>query len=215
MLYIKSFVFNSFQENTYILYDESGECLIIDAGCNNPAEEAKLTGFIRDHHLKPVRLVNTHGHIDHILGAPFVGKEYGLKLELHEGDQHLIRIAPGYAGMWGLQFDTSPELDLQITHQEYLAFGKSRLQIFHVPGHSKGSIAIYSSASGFVLTGDVLFKGSIGRTDLPGGDYDELMESIHTRLLTLPANTIVYAGHGPASTIGEELRTNPFILESL
>ncbi len=213
MIKVHRLVFNDFQENTYVLSAENGECIIVDAGCYSEDEQQVLVDFLKDNKLKPVRMINTHGHIDHILGAAFVCEEYGLKLELHEEDVPLVKNAPSYGSVWGFVVNKLPELDTAITNMEEVTLAENTLKLMHVPGHSKGSIAIYSEEDKFVLVGDVLFKGSIGRTDLPGGDYDILMKSIGTKLIVLDEETVVYSGHGPASSIGMEKRSNPFITD--
>ena len=215
MIKIEKFVFNSFQENTFVLYNEANECIIVDAGCYTPDEEQHLTSYIENNNLNPVRLINTHGHVDHVLGVEFLSKKYDLPLELHTDDKHLAETAQSYGTVFG--FDATPISTIETALEDGMEinFGESSLTLFHVPGHSPGSIALFAPAEKFVVVGDVLFNGSIGRTDLPGGDYDTLMESILTKLLPLGDDVTVYSGHGPESSIGYEKISNPFIIEHI
>jgi glyoxylase-like metal-dependent hydrolase (beta-lactamase superfamily II) len=211
MIQIKIFVFNSFQENTYILYDETGEAVIIDAGCQNQNEIAALNNFIVSQKLKPVQLLGTHGHIDHILGNRILKDTYQITYRAHEGDQFLIENASAQGSMFGLEVKKPPLPDSFLADSELIHFGNSELEVIHLPGHSPGGVGFYCKAQGFIVVGDVLFSNSIGRTDLPGGDFDQLINCIKSRLLVLPENTIVYPGHGPQTTIGVEKRNNPFL----
>jgi len=211
MIQIKIFVFNSFQENTIILYDETGEAVIIDAGCQNEDEIAALNNFIMSQKLKPVQLLGTHGHIDHILGNGHLKDQYQMDYRAHEGDQFLIENATQQGSMFGLDIKKPPLPDSFLIDSELIHFGNSELEVIHLPGHSPGGVGFYCKAQGFIVVGDVLFSHSIGRTDLPGGDYEQLINSITSRLLILPEKTIVYPGHGPQTTIGEEKRNNPFL----
>jgi glyoxylase-like metal-dependent hydrolase (beta-lactamase superfamily II) len=208
---IKSFVFNPVQENTYVIWDESKECAIVDAGCLNEKEFETLDSFIRTNSLKPIKLLNTHGHFDHIFGVEACRKAYGLKWEAHNGDNPLILNAPAQAAMFGLSIEKIKTPDIELAEGDILSFGNTVLSIIHVPGHSQGSICFYNEKDKIIITGDVLFRGSIGRTDLPGGDYDTLISGIKNKLLKLPSETSVFPGHGPSSTIGDENSTNPFL----
>jgi hydroxyacylglutathione hydrolase len=210
-LKVQTFVFNPVQENTYVLWDETRECVIIDAGCFNQREFEKLDGFIRSKNFIPTKLINTHGHFDHIFGIERCRKAYGLKWEAHPDDYLLIGNAPSQGAIFGFQIQPIllPEVELQEGDQ--ISFGNSILKVFHVPGHSPGSICFYNETSKIVITGDVLFNGSIGRTDLPGGNYHSLITSIKTKLLVLPDDVVVYPGHGPATTIGDEKVRNPYL----
>ena len=212
MITIKTFVFNSFQENTYVLSDESGKCVIIDAGCNSDLEFDKLVKYISSNKLVPEKLLLTHGHVDHVLGVAKVCDYYKIETEAHEQELKLIKAAPEYGVVFGFNATPVPDISRFLEEGISINFGKSKLDVFHVPGHSRGSVALYSEADKFVITGDVLFKGSIGRTDLPGGDYDAIMKSISTKLLTLPDDTYVFPGHGPSTTIGIEKKSNPFLI---
>lgn len=211
MITIKRFPFNPFQMNTYVLSDETGECAIIDAGMDGPAEEEELTTYISENGLKPVLLVNTHTHIDHILGNSFAAKNYDLKLLAHKDSVSFIERAAGQAQMFGMQMSETKSIDKFIGEGETLDFGNSSLQIFLTPGHADGSLCFYSAKDKFVITGDVLFNQSIGRTDLPTGNYDLLQKSIWEKLFTLPDETVAYPGHGPETTIGYEKLHNPFV----
>jgi len=212
---VKSFTFSPFAENTYVLYDSTGECAIVDPGCYGRAEEKQLTDFIEAKKLTPVRLINTHCHIDHIFGIPFVSKKYDLSLEIHEGETVVLKFADQMGMMYGTPVDKMPEPGLFLNEGDVVKFGNTELEVLFTPGHSPASICFYHRASQQLISGDVLFKDSIGRTDLPGGDYETLMQSIFTRLLVLDDEGKVYAGHMEPTTIGDERRRNPFIHEYL
>ena len=213
MIKVEKFVFNSFQENTYLLFDETKECIIIDAGCYDTFEKERIVKFIDDNNLKLVKLVITHGHVDHVLGLEYLSKKYNLTIEMHEEDIKLLKNVESYGGLYGFEVEGPKNISANLIDGGSISFGNSRLNILHVPGHSPGSIALHSPIDNFVIVGDVLFKGSIGRTDLPGGDYDILMNSIGSKLMTLDENTMVYSGHMGETTIGIEKRSNPFITE--
>lgn len=209
---IARFTFNSFMENTYVLYDDTGECVIVDPGCFDREEQDELEKFITNGKLQPVRLLLTHCHIDHVLGNTFVYERYGLRPHIHPEDEFLLRAIPSYAAGFGLQVPPSPEPLITFAEGGTIQFGNSLLKLIHAPGHSPGSVCFYHKESGNLISGDVLFEGSIGRTDLPGGNYDTLMHSIINKLLQLPADTVVHPGHGPETSIGFEKGNNPFIL---
>ncbi|MEY4594702.1 MAG: hypothetical protein RIQ47_1112 [Bacteroidota bacterium] len=211
MITIKSFVFNPFEENTYVVSDDTGECIVVDPGCYAPAEQTKLADYISKNNLKPVMLINTHAHLDHILGNAFVASRWNLSPVLHADDLQLLRAAPLYGDMWGIRPEASPDPERFLQEGDVVHFGNTTLQVLFVPGHCPGHIALYSESEQVVFSGDVLFKGSIGRTDLPGGNLDVLLESIHRKMLTLPEDTKVYSGHGPATTIRQERMSNPFL----
>ncbi|NUO01897.1 MAG: MBL fold metallo-hydrolase [Saprospiraceae bacterium] len=205
--------FNPFQENTYIIYDETKECVLIDPGCSNAAERKELERSIEELGLNPVRLLNTHCHIDHVLGNAFAAKHYQLPLEIHEREIPVLDSLMQTAYYFGVTIEEpSPAPGRFIEEDEVISFGQTRLEVLFTPGHSPGSISFYCRESRFIIAGDVLFQGSIGRTDLPGGDYDILINSIKTQLLKLEDNVKVYPGHGPATTIGGERRSNPFLV---
>jgi glyoxylase-like metal-dependent hydrolase (beta-lactamase superfamily II) len=211
MIKIKRFVFNSFEENTYLLYDETQECIIIDAGCSDINEEKEINNFIEKNKLVPRRLLNTHGHIDHILGNNFFGKQYSLFTELHQADEFLVSNIRTYAMTFGISFNEIPRIKSFLDENSVIKFGNSELTCLFVPGHTPDSLAFYNKKQNFVFTGDVLFNGSIGRTDLPGGSYDAIINSIKTKLLVLDGQTVVYSGHGEQTTIEHEKNTNPFL----
>lgn len=211
MIRIKVFTFNPFKENTYILHDNTNECVIIDPGCYTPAEEIELSGYIRDNNLKPMALLNTHTHIDHILGNNFVTLNYGLKPQIHRAGEVFLESAPDYGTMFGLRVSELALPEKYLEDREIFRFGNSSLEVLYTPGHVDGSVCLVNHENRFVITGDVLFNGSIGRTDLPTGDFSRLEESIKEKLYTLPADYFVHPGHGPATTIGEEKTGNPFV----
>jgi hydroxyacylglutathione hydrolase len=209
MISIKKFVFNSFEVNTYILSDETNECVIIDPACYDDRERKTLTDFIEKNALKPVRLLITHCHIDHVLGASFVSEKYSLSTEIHKDGLPLLGNLKGYGMMFGLTVENILKPDTFIEENQIIKFGNSSLKAFYTPGHANGSLVFYSE-EGFVIVGDVLFYGSVGRTDLPSGNQDLLIKNIKNKLFVLPNNTKVYCGHGPETTIGFEKENNPF-----
>ncbi|MBX2967461.1 MAG: MBL fold metallo-hydrolase [Cyclobacteriaceae bacterium] len=210
MLQIKHFEFNPFQENTYILYDETGECIVFDPGCSTKQEEQHLHTFIIDNKLSVKKLVNTHCHIDHVLGNAFVKRTFGVELFIHPLEEPLLRAVKTYASNYGFPHYEETLPDKFLTENDTLTFGNQNLKILFVPGHSPGHLAFYDEETLSLIGGDVLFYNSIGRTDLPGGDYDTLINSIHQKIFGLPDEVTVYCGHGPVTKIGYEKRTNPF-----
>lgn len=210
---IHSFVFGFFQENTYILWDDTKECVIIDPGNTNAYEDKLLFQFIENNHLKPVRLLLTHGHIDHIAGNDAVYSKYKLLPEVHREDLFLIQSHLLTAQMYGIPCTPSPLPESFLKDGDVIHFGKSVLHCIHTPGHSPGSITFYSPENHFAIAGDVLFYESIGRTDLPKGDFETLKNSIQKKLYTLDDNTVIYPGHGPSTTIGYEKKNNMFVRE--
>jgi hydroxyacylglutathione hydrolase len=211
MITVKSFVFNPFQENTYVLYDQTGECIIVDAGCYNAHEQHELDNFIRNKNLKPVRQIITHGHVDHVVGVGYVLEKYGLEPESHPDDVELVSRAVEQGIMFGFKISQPPVLKKFLTPKDTVTFGQSSLSVLLVPGHSPGSIALYCKADQFVIVGDVLFRDTIGRTDLPGGSYEQLVDSINNEIIPLGDDTTVYCGHGPSTTIGFERKNNAFL----
>jgi glyoxylase-like metal-dependent hydrolase (beta-lactamase superfamily II) len=207
---IFKFVFSPIEVNTYILVDESGDCAIIDCGCYDKQEFGKLEDFIKNNRINPVLLLNTHCHLDHIFGNRFVLEKYGLKTFSCELDEMNRKDAVRHAMLFGLTMENPPEPAGFISDNQIVSFGTTELVALHVPGHTSGSLAFYSEKNGCVFTGDALFAGSIGRTDLQGGDYNTLIESIKCKLFVLPPSTVVYSGHGDETTIGKELKSNPF-----
>ncbi|MFT4969322.1 MAG: hydroxyacylglutathione hydrolase [Chitinophagales bacterium] len=210
MIHVASFTFNPFQENTYVLYDETKECIIIDPGCYSDNERKQLKAFIQKNELTPVRLINTHCHLDHICGNAFVAKEYNLVLEAHEGEKVVLDASVDHGRMYGFVFEPSPSISSYLKEGEQITFGNSELDILYTPGHSPASITFYSKEDGLAIVGDVLFFMSIGRSDLPGGDHETLLRSIREQLFTLPDETLVYNGHGQKTSIGFEKQNNPF-----
>jgi hydroxyacylglutathione hydrolase len=211
MLTVKSFTFNPVEENTYVLYNEKKQCCIIDPGCYFENEKAELKSFIEKTDLEPVLLLNTHCHLDHVFGNKFVAETWELELHIHEKEKKMLELAPASGQMWQLPFDNYEGELIFLKEGEKVKWGADELDIFFTPGHSPGSICFYDEREEFVIAGDVLFNGSIGRTDLPGGDFDTLMNSIQTQIFTLPDSTKVYPGHGPMTTVGFEKMNNPFV----
>lgn len=210
MIKIKTFVFNAFQENTFLLFDETKECIIIDAGCNEEVEFIQIDEFIKDNKLKLKSIVNTHCHIDHIMGNAYLVDKYKVSSIAHKEDLPLIERSKDMAAAFGFEVQEPPVPDTFVNEGDEIKFGNTVLNIKHVPGHSPGSIALYNELEKFVIVGDVLFAGGIGRTDLPGGDYDTLITSIKEKLFTLDSDVVAYPGHGESTTIGKEMESNPF-----
>lgn len=213
MLSVHKFTFNPIQENTYVLHAENGDCCIIDPGCYFDEERNELVRFIQSKKLKPVYLLNTHCHLDHVFGNKFVSDTWQLPLYLHETEKMVLSFAPKSADMYGLPFENYNGEMKWLNPGDIIKIGDSELKVLFTPGHSPGSVSFYNEKDGYVISGDVLFSGSIGRTDLPGGDYDQLERSIKTELYTLPDETKVYSGHGGGTSIGFEKRNNPFVRE--
>ena len=211
MLTVKAFSFNPVQENTYILYNEKKQCCIIDPGCYFPEEEHKLKSFIDQNALKPVLLLNTHCHLDHVFGNKFVHDKWGLILHIHEREKLVLEMAPATGELWQLPFENYEGKLVFIPEDSTINIGDDELEIRFTPGHSPGHVCFYDEAEGFAVSGDVLFNGSIGRTDLPGGDFDTLISSIQTQLFMMPDETKIYSGHGPMTTVGLEKMNNPFV----
>ncbi|BDS15190.1 MBL fold metallo-hydrolase [Aureispira anguillae] len=215
MAQVHFFTFSPFSENTYIIYDETKECIIIDPGCYTAEERKTLSNFITEHELTPVRLINTHCHLDHVFGNRYVAETYQLPLEIHEGELPVLESVPVVCQMYGIpnvQQSPDPDPNKFIQAGDLIQFGNTELSVLFTPGHSPASVSFYCSNDNFIIGGDVLFQGSIGRTDLPGGDMNTLMQSIFDHFLTLPDSTIVYSGHGNPTTVGAEKASNPFIL---
>jgi hydroxyacylglutathione hydrolase len=204
-------VFSPIQVNTYVLADQSGDCAIIDCGCYDRNEFSSLVDLIESKNLYPVLLLNTHCHLDHIFGNRFLYEKYKLSPWSNELEEPNRKNAVNHALLFGLSMESPPEPAGFITDKQKIIFGDTTLLALHVPGHTAGSIAFYSQPDGCVFTGDALFAGSIGRTDLPGGNFDTLLKSIRNQLLTLPGQTIVYSGHGPDTTIEREITTNQYL----
>jgi hydroxyacylglutathione hydrolase len=213
MLRIVSFTFNAFSENTYLLIDEATRATaIVDPGAYSPAEQQTLRTYIEQEKLDVQFLLNTHAHIDHVLGNAFVLKQFpNISFLLHALDLPTLRAVGTYAGPYGFPAYEDAEPTGELTAGQVIKLGESELQVRFAPGHAPGHVVLYDAAGGQLVGGDVLFKSSIGRTDLPGGDHATLIQSIHRELLTLPDATVVYPGHGPSTTIGAERQSNPFL----
>jgi hydroxyacylglutathione hydrolase len=211
MLSIKIFPFNAFQVNTYVLYDSTGECAIIDAACYDRAEEEQLKDFIDKNNLKPVLLLNTHCHIDHILGNNFISKTYNLKPQVHADGMFFLESATEYGRTFGFEIGKPVLPEEYLTDGQIIRFGDQRMIVLEAPGHAAGSVCFYHPEEKLVIVGDVLFHNSIGRTDLPSGNYDELIKSINQKLMVMEDDVKVYTGHGKDTTIGYERKTNPFL----
>ena len=207
---IKSLEINPFAENTYVLYDETRECVIIDPGCSNRDEENELFDFISNENLRVVSLLNTHCHIDHVLGNWAVKNRYGVNLFIHKLDEVVLKAVKVYALNYGIPQYQEADVDGHLNEGEKVSFGNQSLDILFVPGHAPGHVAFYHSKEKILIGGDVLFLNSIGRTDLPGGHHQTLINSIHQKLFPLPDDVVVYPGHGPTTTIGYEKKNNPF-----
>lgn len=211
MLTIKSFEFSPVQENTYVLSDEKDACCIIDPGCYFGNERAELQEYIEQQGLRPEILLNTHCHLDHVFGNKFVYDTWALPLHLHEKEQAVLESAPEWGLRWGLPFENYRGELIFLREGQRVTLGTTALKVLFLPGHSPGSIGFYNEAERFLIGGDVLFRGSIGRTDLPGGDLNTLMHSIREQLWVLPDEVVVYPGHGEPTTIGWEKKHNPFL----
>jgi hydroxyacylglutathione hydrolase len=211
MLKIKSFVFSPIQENTYLLYDEFNNCAIIDPGCYFDAEKEQLVGFIKKNGLEPKMLLNTHCHLDHVFGNKHIAETFGLVAQIHEKEKPVLEFAPASGLMWDMPFDNYTGEFIFLKEGDKINIGEDELDVIEAPGHSPGHICFYSPKQNFLIGGDVLFTRSIGRTDLPGGNHAQLIKNIKEKLFVLPDATVVYSGHGPVTTIGEEKRENPYL----
>ena len=209
---IKIFTFNQFFENTFIISDSTNECIIIDPGCYDKNEKQILQDYILSNNLVPTRLINTHCHIDHILGNNYVSKTWDLELEIHHKDIDLLKNSKNIADLYGfVNYENSPITNKFLVEGDIIEFGKSNLEVLFTPGHAPGHISLYSKNENFIISGDVLFNNSIGRTDLPGGNYSTLIDTIKSKILCLDDSTVVYCGHGPSTTVGKERINNPFL----
>ncbi|RYE24152.1 MAG: MBL fold metallo-hydrolase [Sphingobacteriales bacterium] len=211
MLYIQPFTFNPFQENTYLIINDKKQCWIVDPGMYDSTETNHLLNYIEERGLQPQAIINTHAHIDHILGINALKDKFNIQFGLHEKDMPVLNNALQSAAMFGFNLGKAPTADFFIKEGEPLKLGDDELEVRFAPGHSPGSIVFYSKEGKWLIGGDVLFNGSIGRTDLPGGNFDTLINSIRTQLFTLPEETLVLSGHGPSTTIGKEQTSNPFL----
>ena len=211
MITIKPLVFNSFQVNTYLIRNERGDCLVIDPAFYSPEEIDTFDNYITSNNINVIGQLNTHCHVDHVLGVHHMESRYHCPIRAHSSESKLLNNAPLMGEFFGFKVEPHPGIDHPIADDESIRIGVDSLQAILVPGHSPGSLAFYSREGGYVITGDALFRRSIGRTDLPGGDYGTLIQSIQSRLLILPPETVVYPGHGDPTTIGEEAVYNPFL----
>ncbi len=211
MFYIKSFTFSPIQENTYVLYNDSKECIIIDPGCYFDEEKDTIKNFIYQKQLVPKFLLNTHCHLDHVFGNKFIAEEYNLNLKTHPLEKGMLELAPTSGLMYNLPFDNYSGEIIPLVEGDVVKLGEDELKVIEAPGHSPGSICFYCEKQGFLIGGDVLFQNSIGRTDLPGGSHNQLINNIKEKLLILPKNVVVYSGHGPETTIGHEMENNPYL----
>jgi hydroxyacylglutathione hydrolase len=211
MLTIKSFVFSPVQENTYVVYNEDLHAIIFDPGCYFEEEKTTLAKFIDVNKLQPKQLINTHCHLDHVFGNKWVAEKFGLELYLHPNEEKVLSFATKSGDMYGLPFENYNGPLHYLNEGETVHLGNDVLKILFAPGHSPGSICFYCEKQKFVIGGDVLFRESIGRTDLPGGNHATLIDSIKDKLFTLPDDVVIYSGHGSTTTIGHEKTHNPFL----
>jgi hydroxyacylglutathione hydrolase len=211
MINLKNFIFNELEVNTIVLHDESGACLIVDPGCKNPVQQQIFEKYITENNLHPECIVLTHGHFDHVAGIAWAATEFSCPILMHRDDLFLLRDSVQHAALFGIKVEAPPMPDRYLGEGDHLKLGTTDIKILHVPGHSPGSICLYMPSDNLLICGDVLFKGSIGRTDLLRGDYDLLIRGIKEKLMTLPRETEVWPGHGPSTTLGAEYDTNPFL----
>ena len=208
---IQKFTFNLFSENTYIVSDDKKVSAIFDPGMSNDAERNQVEQYLSDNGLELKYLVNTHCHIDHILGNQFIADKYGLKLMSNEKESQTLGFADASAQMWNVPFGGSPEIEIMLNEGDVLEVGTDKWQIFEVPGHSVGHLIFVNRNHKTIIAGDTLFQGSIGRTDLPGGNHEQLLKNIKEKMFSLPDDLVVYCGHGPETTIGEEKQNNHWL----
>jgi glyoxylase-like metal-dependent hydrolase (beta-lactamase superfamily II) len=211
MMHVEKFIVNPLQENSFVISDETGECIFVDPGFFYPEEHDEIKEYIAENQLKPTQIANTHCHFDHIMGVEFVRNEYNISFSAHNGDAFWIERATDQGHMFGFEVKPVRPIDSFLNENEQVKFGNSVFEIIHIPGHSPGHVVFYNKKNGILIAGDVLFYGSIGRTDLPGGNYETLISNIKNKLFKLPDETKVYTGHGPETTIGFEKSTNPFL----
>ena len=209
---IQKFIFNDFQENTLVISDDKKNCVVVDPGCYYPEERQELESYISQNDLTPLALLNTHCHIDHILGNAWFVDRYNVPFYMHEADLVTLNAVPSYAPMYGfVGFEPSPQPTNLVNHGDVLVFSDMKFEVLYGPGHAPGHVAFYSKEHSVVINGDILFKGSFGRFDLPNGDLPTLKKTITERMFGLPDETVVYCGHGPETTIGAERYTNPIL----
>jgi len=213
---VHKFIFNDFRVITYLVIDEeTSETVIIDPGCNKDSERKRLQHYVDVHGLKPKYVVNTHAHMDHICGNKYVVSEYDIPLIAHKKELENYSHSKDFVGIYGFEFEESPLPDEYLKEGDEIVFGSSKLHIIETPGHTAGSISLLSPEKEIIFSGDIIFQGSIGRTDLPGGDLDTLINTLKEKILTLPGDTIIFAGHGYETTVAEEMKNNPFIKDIL
>lgn len=216
MIKIANLTFNPFGENTYVIFDTSTkQCIIVDAGCCNEKEQQTLVSFIDKNELSPILALNTHAHIDHVCGVDFVKRNWDVPFALHPLDMPLLESVPSYAQSMGFAIDTVPQVEIDLSEKTEFQLGDSIIKIIHTPGHTPGHVSIHLPTEKTLLTGDTLFKESIGRTDLPGGDYPTIMRSIFEQIMPLGGDTTILPGHGPKSDLAHEMMYNPFITEAV
>jgi glyoxylase-like metal-dependent hydrolase (beta-lactamase superfamily II) len=208
---VHQLVFNPYQVNTYIVAGNGGQCAIVDPACYSPDEQAALKQYVEGKNLRPAWLINTHGHFDHVIGNAFVCHTWPVKTAAHRDDLFLMENAYRQGEIFGFPVEQPPKPEVLPDGGSIVEFDNVRLNVYHIPGHSPGSIVLHSPEGKWVIVGDVLFNGSIGRTDLPGGDYDRLIHGIENKLMVLPPDTAVYPGHGPKTSVGQEMNHNPFL----
>lgn len=211
MLSVQSFIFSPLQENTYLLYNEKGDACIIDPGCYFEGESDQLETFIVNNSLIPSFLLTTHCHLDHVFGLKWAAARYNLVPNIHRAEEKVLAMATMAGDIWNMPFTNYKGILHWLSEGQQITIGTDVLEVLEVPGHSPGHVCFYCKAQGFVIGGDVLFKGSIGRTDLPGGNHSVLLNSIKEKLWPLPDATIVYSGHGDTTTIGFEKANNPYL----
>lgn len=213
MFTVKAFTFSPVQENTYVLFNETGMAIVIDPGCYFEEERDLLRNFITQNKLEPKLLLNTHCHLDHVFGNKWIHENWDLLLHIHPNEKQVLDFAPASGLMWNLPFDNYNAELVYLQEGQKVQLGTDELEMIFAPGHSPGHLCFYCRKQGFLIGGDVLFRESIGRTDLPGGNHATLISNIKTKLFTLPDETVVYSGHGPATTIGYEKKHNPFLVD--
>lgn len=211
MLQIKTFIFNFINVNTYLLYDETKEAVIIDAGNATPAENEELKNFVEKEKLNVKYIISTHPHIDHVLGNDYCRNQFGAKLLMHKAGLSIYDESYAYCIAFGFNPGQFPPADQYIEEKDIISFGKQHLEVIETPGHADGSVCLINHRENLIFVGDVLFEGSIGRTDLPTGNYDLLISSIKNKIIPLPDDMIVYSGHGDTTTIGNEKMNNPYL----
>jgi len=214
MIQVKQFVLNPFQENTYVVYDQSSEAVIIDGGCYSESEVDEVKRYIDAKNLKVKCIIATHGHIDHVIGIQALKEVYKVECFAHAEDLPLIATTPSQARMFGLMIDKVPSIDKTVKEGDKITFGISTIEIIHTPGHSQGGICLFLREQKILFAGDTLFRGSIGRTDLVGGNYERLIESIIHKILPLGDDIVVYPGHGDSTTIEYERKNNSYLMMS-